>query len=263
MPDDHDERHPYDDWADIYDQVYAYLDHDLAFYVEQAKASGGPVLELGCGTGRVSLAVAAAGLDVTGVDISPRMIEVAQSKAEKAGLTEKARFVVGDMTVPEAGGGFALVAFPFRSFQSMLTVEEQRAALENAATYLRPGGTLVLDIFAPDIHRLGNEHDEAVPFHVRDLEQPDGGIYVVWGQNMWDELEQVNSARLIIEELDPSGLSLRRLYRDFDLRYVYRFEMQHLLELSGFTIEAEYGDFDGGPVTEYSDDLVWIAHKAE
>jgi SAM-dependent methyltransferase len=268
---------PYDNWADIYDKVYAYLDYDISLYIELARKADGSVLELGCGTGRVSLALADAGFDVTGVDVSPRMIERATAKAKERGLSAKVRFVDEDMLnvevrVPAEPGddeepakemkeGFAMVCFPFRSFQSMLTVEEQREALENAAAHLRDDGVLVLDLFVPEMDQLGNPHDEAVPFHVRDVDQPDGGTIVVWGQNMWDPLAQVNSARLIIEELDPSGLMLYRLYRDFDLRYTFRYEMEHLLELSGFEVEAVYGDFDGGEVTEQSDDMVFVARK--
>ena len=278
MTEARDEPQPYDDWADIHDRVYAYLDYDLPFYLEQAKASGGPVLELGCGTGRVALAIADAGIDVVGVDISPRMIERAKAKAEAAGTAARTRFAVGDMADPEAveaiaksaeqdsrqpnSGEFGMVCFPFRSFQSMLTVEDQREALENAVSHLRPGGLLALDVVSPDMEQLADRRDEAVAFHVRDVEQSDGSTIVVWGQNMWNAVEQVNSARLIIEELDATGLMVRRLYRDFDLRYVFRWEMQHLLELSGFTVEAVYGDFEGGPVTDRSDDLVWVARKA-
>jgi SAM-dependent methyltransferase len=257
---------PYDDWADLYDKVYAYLDYDIGFYRSQAEASGGPVLELGCGTGRVALALADAGFDVTGVDISPRMIAQANAKAAGLGLTSKASFVVGDMADADpanvrAEGTFGLVCFPFRSFQSMLAVEDQREALQAAAAQLREGGLLALDTFAPDMEQLGDRRDEAIPFHIRDVDQPDGGNIVVWGQNLWDGVSQVNSARLIVEELDSNGLSVARHFRDFDLRYTFRYEMEHLLELSGFTLEAVYGDFEGGEVTDQSDDLVWIAHK--
>ena len=158
-------------------------------------------------------------------------------------------------------GSYPLVIMPFRSFQSMLTVEEQKAALATAAAHLPAGGTLALDLFAPDVGQLGVEADETVPFHVRDVKQADGGTMVVWGQNGWDGAEQVNSARLIIEELDPKGVVVRRLYRDFDLRYTFRYEMQHLLEVCGFDVDSVVGDFEGGPVTGDADDIVWVAKK--
>ena len=117
---------PFDDWADIYDAVHADLTHDIDFYVELARESGGPVLELGCGTGRISLAIAREGVAVTGIDISPRMIEVAQEKAAKRGLAERCVFQSGDMATLQLAERFPLVIMPFRSFQSMLTAEEQR-----------------------------------------------------------------------------------------------------------------------------------------
>ena len=253
-------EHPFDDWADIYDAVYAYLDYDIPFYVQEALSVAGPVLELGCGTGRVSLAIAAEGTDVLGIDISPRMVEAARRKARERHLDERAVFDTGDMAELRLDRTFGMVALPFRSFQSMLTVEDQRSALANAARHLAPGGLLVLDVFNPDVGELASG-DEATPFHVRDVEQPDGGNIVVWGQNGWDGFEQVNHARLIIEELDANGVMKRRLYRDFDQRYTFRYEMEHLLELAGFRVEALYGDFEGSEVSVDSDDLIWVARR--
>ncbi len=251
-------QHPFDDWADIYDGVYAYLTHDIPFYVQQSLVSGGPVLELGCGTGRVSLAIAGAGFDVVGIDISPRMLEAAQRKADDQGLSARCHFVHGDMRTVGLEGRFPLVIMPFRSFQSMLTVDDQRQALANAKAHLTPGGRLALDIFAPDIPMLAV--DDPTMFHVRDVPQQETGhTFVVWGQNRWDHLAQTNAARLVIEELDQDATVLRRLYREFTIRYTFRYEMQHLLETCGFTVEVVYGDFDGNPVAEDSSDLVWVA----
>ena len=189
--------HPFDDWADIYDGVYAYLNHDVPFYVQQAVASGGPVLELGCGTGRVSLAMASAGAEVVGVDISPRMLETARRKADALGVAPRCRFQHGDMGTVSLDQQFSLVVMPFRSFQSMLTVADQRQVLANVRVHLAPGGMLALDMFAPDLSMLAD--DESVPFHVHDVPQPDiGHTFVVWGQNRWDHVEQTNDARLII-----------------------------------------------------------------
>ena len=250
--------YPFDDWAGIYDQVYAYLTHDLPFYVQQATASGGPVLELGCGTGRVCLAIAQAGASVVGVDVSPRMIEAARRKAAAQGLAGRCRFRRGDMRTVRLGQRFPLVVMPFRSFQSLLTVDDQRRALANVKAHLLSGGKLVLDIFAPDIHMLADDDPEV--FHAQKVPQPDTGhTMAVWGQNQFDHVNQTNDVHLVIEELDGQGLALRRLCRDYTLRYTFRYEMQHLLEGCGFTVEAVYGGFDGSPVTADSDDLVWVA----
>ncbi len=250
---------PYDDWADIYDAVYAELDHDVDFYVEQATASGGPVLELGCGTGRIALAIAEAGVDVVGIDISPRMIEVARGKAAERRLTERCIFQSGDMADIQLADRFPLIVLPFRSFQSMLTVEEQRQALASVRAHLAPGGVLAMDTFNPDVRHLADDNASATPLHLMDVGRADGGTIVVWGQNGWNPVEQVNDVRVIIEEVSDEGVVERRLFRDFEQRYTFRYEMEHLLELCGFSVEAVYGDFDGGPITEDTEDFVWIA----
>lgn len=250
---------PYDDWADVYDAVYADLTHDLEFYAGLARESGGPALELGCGTGRVSLAMAAEGVAVTGVDISPRMVAAAQAKAASRSLAERCVFQAGDMTHLQLAERFPLVVMPFRSFQSMLTVEEQRAALLSARRLLTPGGTLALDAFNPDVRSLADDNLASQPHHLRDVERAGGGTIIVWGQNGWDQTTQINDVRLIIEEVSDEGVVERRLIRDFEQRYTFRYEMEHLLELCGFDLQAVYGDFDGGPVTEDTEDLVWVA----
>ncbi len=250
---------PYDDWADIYDAVHVGLDHDMGFYVGQAQASGGPALELGCGTGRVSLAIAEAGVDVVGIDISPLMVETARAKAARRGLTERCIFQLGDMADLRLADRFPLVIMPFRSFQSMLTVDDQRRALTLARAHLERGGLLAMDTFNPDVKTLAHDDLAAVPFHLRDVEREGGGTLIVWAQNGWNPVEQINDVRMIIEEVSDTGVVERRLVRDFEQRYTFRYEMEHLLELCGFVVEAVYGDFNSGPVTESAEDLVWVA----
>jgi SAM-dependent methyltransferase len=258
----HAASHLYDNWADIYDRVYAYLNYDTPFYVQQAAASDGPVLELGCGTGRVSIAMARADVEVIGVDVSLRMVEAATRKAKAAGVSGNCHFVQGDMRTIALDRKFSMVVMPFRSFQSMLTVKDQLTTLANIGKHLEPKGEMVLDIVAPDVQLIAVS--DPMPFHVRDVLQPDtGNTFVIWGQNSWDGSTQVNSARLIIDELDPQGEAVRRLYRDFSIRYTFRYEMEHLLHRAGFTPLALYGGFDGEPLEEDSEDQVWIARQGK
>lgn len=249
---------PFDDWAEWYDRVYAYLRHDLSFYVEQAVTSKGPVLELGCGTGRVALAIAAEGIDVTGVDLSPGMLEIAERKARLLGLTQHCELVAGDMREVRLDQRYAMVIMPFRSFQHMLTPAEQREVLATVRTHLQPGGLLIFDIFAPDLEMLAAS--DPMPFHIRDVPEPEtGSRLVLYGQNRWDHIGQTNETRLIVELVDSLGEVSRRVYRDFTIRYTFLYEMHHLLEVCGFKVEALYGDFEGNPVSEETSDLVWLA----
>ncbi|MBL76202.1 MAG: hypothetical protein CL763_04715 [Chloroflexi bacterium] len=250
---------PYDEWASIYDEVYADLNHDLPLYIHQAKVSTGPVLELGSGTGRVSLPIAAEGIDIVGIDISPKMVELANSKAINLGLSKKCMFQTGDITNFELAERFPLIILPYRSFQSLLNVDDQKRALRNIRKHLTSEGLLVMDTFNPDIEQLADRNSVDTPIHLVDVSRKGGGTVVIWGMNEWDQLTQINDIRLIIEFLDDEGLVQKKIYRDYSQRYSFQYEMEHLIELSGFSLMEVYGDFGYGAVTNDSDDLIWIA----
>ncbi len=252
----------FDDWADVYDSVYAYVRGDLPFYVDEAEASGGPVLELGCGTGRVSSAIARAGVDVTGLDSSPEMLKEAQSKADALPSGSGALTLVrDDMRSFRLDRAFPLVIVPFRGFLSLLTVEDQTMTLLNARRHLAPGGRLVFNVFVPDPDLLAQDVD--TPRHLRDVTDPEtGASYVLWHMSEFDGYSQIMSTRLIIEELDDRGTVTRRMYRDFQLRYSHRWEIHHLLRSCGYEILELYGDFDRTGFDEDSAEMIWVAAAA-
>ena len=197
----------YDQWAGIYDSVYSHVRDDIPFYVEEARRAGGPVLELGCGTGRVAIPVAQAGIDIVGVDSSPRMLDVARGKT--SGLSEssgRVTLVEADMRdVDLPAGGFNLVAIPFRSFLSLLSVPDQIQTLDNVRGLLGPGGRLVFNIFVPDLNMLVSAGD--TPYHYRDVTDPATGTrWVLWHQSSYDNYNQIIDCRQIAEELDDEGV---------------------------------------------------------
>ena len=251
----------YDPWADVYDSVYSYVRDDIPFYVEEALASGGPVLELGCGTGRVTIPIAAAGVDITGVDSSPAMLAVARRKAAVLPKAEAPRLVEGDMRALDLDGRrFGLVIIPFRGFLALMTVEDQMSTLSSITSLLAPEGRLVFDVFVPDLDMLVQEGD--TPYHLRDVVAPDTGRrLVLWHQSAYDNHAQVIDARIIVEELDETGTVERRYYRDFQLRYAHRWELHHLLVSSGYRVDDLYGDFERTPFDEDSADMVWVATR--
>ena len=250
---------PFDEWADLYDWVYAWKRDDIPFYVEEAKMSGGPVLELGCGTGRVAIPVARAGVEVVGLDSSAKMLQVARRKARAVGpIGGKLTWVRGDMRSFSLERKFSLIMIPYRGFLSLLSVEEQRRCLEGIRAHLLPGGRLVFDIFVPDLNTL--TEDTTAPVHSWDVTHPDTGLrLVVWDQSRFDNHNQVINVRMIIEELNGTGEMVRKLYRDFQLRYIHRYEAHHLLELCGFHVLDLFGDFERQPLDEASTDMVWVA----
>lgn len=251
--------------AEAYDHDHAIrtedslLTDDVPFYVglaEEAAAAGQTVLELACGTGRVTIPIAQAGVTVTGLDSSPAMLDVARRKA--ASLGAEVDWIEAEMTSFDLGRRFGLVTIPFRSFLLLLTVEEQKACLERIREHLLPGGRLALNIFNPRIPHIAESLRERRGMWQRtDMEK---------GRELWASREyRPNSQRLDETRadllLDDAGAVISRVERNLRLRWVYRYEMQHLLGLCGFEVEAVYGWFDGRPFDEDSGEMVWLAKR--
>ena len=261
------QQSPYDAWADIYDSVYSYIRADIPLYAREAVESGGPVLELGVGTGRVAIPTARRGIDVVGIDSSEAMLAVARNKLDSlgpdAGTLELVCADMRDLDLSDDRGErrkFPLATIPFRGFQALLTVEDQVRALRTIYRHLTPDGRLIFSMFVPDPN-IGLEAGD-VPRHTNDVTDPETGTnFVLYQQVSYDTHHQVVSVRMIIEELDGDGVVDRKLYRDYQLRYSFRWEVHHLLRSNGFEVEALYGDFDYSDYDENSEEMVWVARK--
>ena len=164
----------YDQIARLYDPWSRSVVEDVAFYVEECVRSGGPVLELGVGTGRIAVPVAAAGVPIVGVDLSAGMLDVARERASLAGVSVDLR--LGDMRDPPVDGTFPLVIIPFRSLLHMETDRDRRTVLRVVAGLLAPGGRFVFDVFTPGA-------DDIADTHGRWLEREPG----IWERADWDE----------------------------------------------------------------------------
>ncbi len=248
----------YDAWAELYDAVYADVRDDVPFYVEMARRSGGPVLELGCGTGRVTVPIAASGVEITGLDVSPAMLILAEERASCLAKDGTLSLVEADMKDFDLSRQFSVVIAPFRSFQNLLSVPDQISALAAVKRHLEPGGVLAFDIFVPEPSTLVQDQD--VPYHLKDVTDPETGVRrVLYQQSAYDNFAQLVHARIIIEELDACGVVARKLYREFSLRYSYRWEIRHLLASCGFDDIQVNGGFNGSELDESSEDMVWTA----
>jgi SAM-dependent methyltransferase len=131
---------------------------DVPFYLELARKAaeqGEPVLELGCGTGRVTVPIAQAGVEIVGLDNAPAMLDVARRKAEAAGID--IRWITDDMANFRLEQRFGLVIIPYRSFLHLLTEADQLACLSRVYEHLRPGGRFALNFFVPPIAIPGSE----------------------------------------------------------------------------------------------------------
>jgi SAM-dependent methyltransferase len=194
--------------AELYDHVTLYRERpDVAFFVDAARESGSPVLELGCGTGRVLIPIARAGIDIVGLDSSPSMLAICRGHLEQEPPAVRARIelVQGDMRSFDLGRTFGLVTIPFRPFQHLVTVEDQLACLGSIRRHLRPGGALILDLFNPSIDALaqpvGVESPPDSEFSVPDDRRVTRRFRIV----SRDRTNQVNQVELIYDITHPDG----------------------------------------------------------
>jgi SAM-dependent methyltransferase len=263
-----DEAGGYQDYAfvaDLYDFVGPYRERpDVAFFVQAAQEAGGPVLEVGCGTGRVLIPTARAGITITGLDLSTHMLAVCRERLaqEPPQVQGRVQLVQGDMRDFDLGRTFALATIPFRPFQHLTTVADQMACLQSIQRHLQPGGKLILDLFNPSLaaltqRDLGVEFGEEEPF-----EMPDGRrvrrTHVVTERDLH---EQVMRAELIYYVTHPDGRQ-ERLVHAFPMRWLYRFEAEHLLARCGFAVEALYANYEKRPYGEiYPGELIFVARR--
>ena len=242
--------------ARFYDAAYdrsAQLDgRDIAFYRALAREGGGPVLELGCGTGRVLLEIAADGFPCTGLDASQHMLARLRAKSELSNL----RLVRAPMQKFELRGErFGLIYSAFRAFQHLYTVEDQLACLACVRRQLAPGGRLAFDVFAPRLARMAQlEEPESVDLRFT-LEGED---VVRFASVTRDPAAQLLSVRFRYER-SRDGRVVGNEHASFQMRWFWRFELEHLLARAGFAEIEIYGDFDRNPVSADTPAFVVIA----
>ena len=226
---------PYDAIAKLYDPWSASVVEDVGFYLEEARRSGGPVIELGVGTGRIAVPIAADGIRVIGVDSSRKMLDVCAHRAALAGVELDLR--AGDLREPPVHERVPLVICPFRSLLHVHGDDDRRRVLASVQKLLRPGGRFVFDVFTPGEDDIAQTHD-------RWLEREPG----IFEHALWDEAAR--TLTLTVRGADGEATMA--------LAWLSPAEWRTLLEESGFEVEACYGWFDRTPLTG-GDDTVWIA----
>jgi SAM-dependent methyltransferase len=229
----------YDAIARIYDPWSVSVTEDVSFYVEEAKRAGGPVVELGVGTGRIAVPTAAAGIRVIGVDSSPGMLEVCREQAELAGVSDLVDLRLGELADPPVEERVRLVTCPFRSYLHLLDDTARLRALGATRELLVPGGRFVFDVFAP-------APDDIEDTHGRWLEREPG----IFERADWDS----GARTLTLSVRGESGATT------FTLAWLSPDEWRALLERAGFQVVACFGWFDRRPY-QGGEDTVWIARR--
>lgn len=248
----------WDRFARLYDDDYADFVDDLDLYLPFAERTGGPILEAMCGTGRVLLPLAEAGHEVVGLDISEAMVGLSHAKLLAAGVADHARVETGDICSIRFPERFALAIVAMNSFMHLPGGAEQRDALTTLYEHLRPDGLLLLDLFNPDPHEL--IADEGILVHAKSFTSSAGTEVQKWVLRKTDFAGQTHYVEFMYDEIGADRL-LRRDVLPFTMRWVYRFELELLLEQAGFVLEGLFGSYDLDDYSSGSDRLIALARR--
>jgi SAM-dependent methyltransferase len=243
--------------ARYYDLEHAGLTADIALYAELARRARGPVLELGCGTGRIVAPLARAGATVVGVDSSAAMVARARARlAAQAVQPERARVVHADARTLRLAERFALVLAPLDFLAYFPAPADQRAVLATVRHHLLPTGQFVVDVSFPPTSLL--DQPQGVLVHQWTHHEADGSVVTKSWVRELDLAAQVQHLRAFYDVVRPDG----RLYRwvhELPWRYYYRYELELLLASAGFAVEGVYGDYALGELRPDSPRLLAIA----
>ena len=249
----------YRDVAPLYDLEFDEFDSDLDLYRGYAEIVGSPILELGCGTGRLLVPLAEAGFEVTGVDSSLDMLERARARIEQTEFSN-VDLVHGDMRqltgIPN--DTFRLVFCAVNSFLHLESRVDQLDTLSAVRRVLDDRGVLVIDVFHPTPAALSAMDDRLTLDG--DWPLPDGARVNRFSQRRVHPTEQLIETILIFDRVDSEGL-VTRSQTSYQSRYVHHFEMLGLLESAGFEIEGVYGSYALDPLEDGSSSMIFVAHR--
>jgi SAM-dependent methyltransferase len=242
----------YAPWYDLQNDM-----DDIEFYLDSLREFGGPVLDAGCGTGRLLLAFAREGFEAAGFDISQEMLERARKKIalEDSDVQNRLAISFGDMRSFQLGRKFKLGLFGCNTFQHLLTNQEQDQALQCMYQHLEEDGILLLQTTNVRFH----EHDPDVlyyrgrEFNPETNQWVDGSYVYHFHQHL-----QIMQFTLLLDILTEDD-RIQRKQVVLNLRYTFPPELERILAANGFALEALYGDFSRGPITR---DSPWIIAQA-
>jgi SAM-dependent methyltransferase len=252
----------YDIFARFYDLEYGHKENDIDFYLDVAEEIGGPVLEIGVGTGRIALPMVEEGIKVVGIDNSSEMIKKAQENLEDVPkeFSQNLTLFEQDMKALDLKLNFPLCIIPFRAFLHNLTQKDQIATLERIFQHLEPGGILAFDLFVPLYSVISNDEwlDE---IEEDELAFENSGLTISTHVkhdpvNQLMEIKNIYKTRTTDSQMETCEASMT-------YRYVFRYEMEALLTAAGFETLHVWGGFEQQPYDYVSGIMVFVAQKPQ
>ena len=253
-------KNEFDLYADFYDKWNQSFVSDIPLWLEYAKICGSPVLELCCGTGRILLPLAKEGIEITGLDISEKMLDKAREKLNKESENTRKRVTLlqGDMRNFHLKKEFNLIFIPFNSFLVLLSIEEQNNCLRSVHKHLSSQGRLMISVFNPDLTRaegvLRSEGDILEDYPEK------GDMTQIYSNQYFDKPRQILKVRIFVDTNKPDGRFFRKTI-DLKMRYFFPAEFERVLISNGFEKEELFGDYDKSPFDAKSQFMIFIAKK--
>ena len=261
------EKNIYRETAQIYDIIYG-IDPpmpDVPFYLEYAKQQRGEILELGCGTGRVALALALEGFSVTGLDLSHQMLDIfkekfAKAASEQPALADRVKIIHGNMAAFSLGRKFSLITAPFRAFQVLTVREDIENTLLCVREHLADDGIFIVNVFNPDRNPLDENWCEPEKFIDEIVDEPTGiRIKRYECRERIDPVNQIIYPYLAYDVTYPDGRG-ERLIEPLQMKYYYSRQLRALLENAGFAVIDEFSWYDKAPPQD-GKEIIFVCRK--
>jgi len=240
-----------------YDQAYRRRRHDVRFYTKLAVESGGPVLELGVGTGRVALAIAKAGIDVVGIEPMSTMLEQARQRLGQLPRAARDRVELrqGDLARLRLRRKFPLVVAPFNVWMHLYTREDIERGFSTVRHHLKAGGRFAFDVLLPDPVSLAR--DPSKQYRGGEVPHPRDGVRYRYSEYFsYDPVTQIET---IVMDFEHPEKKEQSFCTPLTQRQFFPAELEALLHYNGFELESYTGDFDGKPITDATESQVLIA----
>jgi ubiquinone/menaquinone biosynthesis C-methylase UbiE len=243
------------EYYDAENEHHDWLAQDVPFLLQHMPSKSQRVLELAVGTARCAIPLAQAGHRVVGVDIDSRMLDLARSKRDSVGLSDRnLRLIQADACDLNLGERFDWVCILFNTFLSFTTLQQQDACLQGVRRHLKPRGTFWIDIFQPNPVILAEEHSHDLDPHVFYVPQLNRTVHMSTDVQC-DTASQIQRVTFNYLWFDADGVEHRR-QRKFNLTFMFPRELQLLLERNGFHIDQTFGDYDGSPLASHSPRII-------
>jgi len=237
------------------------LHADIPFYIDYAAKQNGEILELGCGTGRVAIALAKQGFRVTGLDLSEQMLEVFRQKLEaQPELKNKISIIHGNMACFSFDHKFSLIIAPFRAFQALTDDKDIEMSLNCIKNHLTDNGLFIVNVFNP---RTVMDESWCYPETVQwERFDENTGNYVVkthWGDKI-DQENQIIYPHFTFTVTDKNGTTTR-IIEDFKLKYYYKDQIEDVIKKSGLTIRESFGWYDRTSIDENKREIILVCGR--